>query len=68
MFKTVIDSLVAKGVPMGTAIAFMMGTIGLSLPSAILLKKVMKMRLIVSFYVTVGSGMILSGFFFNKVF
>jgi uncharacterized protein len=64
----VIDSLVAKGVPMGTAIAFMMGTIGLSLPSAILLKKVMKMRLIVSFYVTVGSGMILSGFFFNKVF
>ncbi|MCC5941877.1 MAG: permease [Balneolaceae bacterium] len=64
----VIDSLVAKGVPMGTAIAFMMGSIGLSLPSAILLKKVMKMKLIVSFFVTIGVGMILSGYFFNAVF
>jgi uncharacterized protein len=64
----VIDSLVAKGVPMGTAIAFMMGSIGLSLPSAILLKKVMKMKLIVSFFVTIGIGMILSGYFFNAVF
>ena len=64
----VIDSLVAKGVPMGTAIAFMMGSIGLSLPSAILLKKVMKMKLIVSFFVTIGIGMILSGYFFNAIF
>jgi len=64
----VIDSLVAKSVPMGTAIAFMMGSIGLSLPSAILLKKVMKIKLIVSFFVTIGIGMILSGYFFNTVF
>jgi uncharacterized protein len=64
----VIDSLVAKGVPMGTAIAFMMGSIGLSLPSAVLLKKVMKVKLIVSFFVTIGIGMILSGYFFNVIF
>jgi len=64
----VIDSLVAKGVPMGTAIAFMMGSIGLSLPSAVLLKKVMKMKLIISFFVTIGLGMILSGYFFNAIF
>lgn len=64
----VIESLVEKGVPLGTAIAFMMGSIGLSLPSAILLKKVMKMKLIVSFFVTIGAGMILSGYLFNMVF
>jgi uncharacterized protein len=64
----VIESLVEKGVPLGTAIAFMMGSIGLSLPAAILLKKVMKTKLIVSFFVTIGAGMILSGYFFNLVF
>jgi uncharacterized membrane protein YraQ (UPF0718 family) len=37
----VIQVLVAKGIPLGTAIAFMMGAIGLSLPEALLLKKVM---------------------------
>lgn len=35
----VVQVLVAKGVPLGTAIAFMMGVIGLSLPEAMLLKK-----------------------------
>lgn len=64
----VIESLVDKGVPLGTAIAFMMGSIGLSLPSAILLKKVMKMRLILTFFATIGTGMILSGYFFNILF
>lgn len=38
--------LVAKGVPLGTAIAFMMGVIGLSLPEAMLLKKVMNWKMI----------------------
>lgn len=63
----VIDTLVDKGVPLGTSIAFMMGSIGLSLPSAILLKKVMKMKLIVSFFVTIGIGMIILGYFFNFI-
>lgn len=64
----VIESLTGKGIPLGTAIAFMMGSIGLSLPEAILLKKVMKPKLIVSFFVTIGAGMILSGYFFNLIF
>ncbi|MEX1268741.1 MAG: permease [Balneolaceae bacterium] len=64
----VIESLVDKGVPLGTAIAFMMGSIGLSLPSAILLKKVMKMKLILIFFATIGVGMIVSGYFFNLIF
>lgn len=64
----VIESLVGKGVPLGTAIAFMMGAIGLSLPEALLLKKVMKKKLILSFFVTIGTSMILSGYFFNLIF
>lgn len=63
----VIESLIGKGVPMGTAIAFMMGAIGLSLPEALLLKKVMKKRLLLIFFVTIGLGMIVSGYFFNLV-
>lgn len=42
----VIQVFVAKGIPMGTAIAFMMAVVGLSLPEATLLKKVMTWRLI----------------------
>ncbi|NLR90814.1 permease [Flammeovirga agarivorans] len=64
----VIDSLIAKGVPMGTAIAFMMGAVGLSLPEALLLKKVMKKQLIITFFSTIGLGMILAGYFFNIMF
>jgi len=64
----VIESLIGKGVPMGTAIAFMMGTIGLSLPEALLLKKVMKPKLLIGFFTTIGIGMIMSGYFFNLVF
>lgn len=64
----VIESLIGKGVPMGTAIAFMMGAIGLSLPEALLLKKVMKMKLLIAFFVTIGIGMVVSGYFFNLVF
>lgn len=64
----IIESLISKGVPMGTAIAFMMASIGLSFPEALLLKKVMKKKLIVAFFSTIGIGMILSGYFFNLIF
>ncbi|MEO9482453.1 MAG: permease [Ekhidna sp.] len=63
----VIQVLVAKGVPIGTAIAFMMSTIGLSLPEATLLKKVMTMRLIVIFFGVVALFIIVSGFLFNLI-
>lgn len=43
----VIEVFVAKGIPLGTAIAFMMAVVGLSLPEATLLKKVMTWRLVV---------------------
>lgn len=64
----IIESLIEKGVPLGTAIAFMMASIGLSFPEALLLKKVMQKKLIIAFFSTIGIGMIISGFFFNLIF
>lgn len=64
----VIEVFVAKGIPLGTAIAFMMAVVGLSLPEATLLKKVMTWRLIVVFFTTVTLFIILSGYLFNFCF
>lgn len=61
----VVQVLVAKGAPLGTAIAFMMGVIGLSLPEAMLLKKVMNWKLIAIYFGTIALFMILSGYLFN---
>jgi uncharacterized membrane protein YraQ (UPF0718 family) len=61
----VIQVFVAKGVPLGTAIAFMMATVGLSIPEATLLKKVMSLKLIAIYFGIVTLFIILSGFLFN---
>lgn len=61
----VIEVFVAKGVPLGTAIAFMMSVVGLSLPEATLLKKVMTWRLIGIFFGVVMVFIIISGYLFN---
>lgn len=61
----VIQVFVAKGVPIGTAIAFMMAVVGLSLPEATLLKKVMTWRLIGIFFGVVSFFIIISGYLFN---
>lgn len=61
----VIQVFVAKGVPLGTAIAFMMAVVGLSLPEATLLKKVMKWKLIGIFFGTITLFIILLGYLFN---
>ena len=63
----VIEVFVAKGIPIGTAIAFMMAVVGISLPEATLLKKVMKWKLICIFFGTVASFIILSGYLFNYI-
>ncbi len=64
----VVQVLVAKGIPLGTAIAFMMGVVGLSLPEAMLLKKVMTWKLISIFFGTVTICIIISGYLFNLIF
>ena len=63
----VIQVFVAKGVPLGTAIAFMMAVVGLSLPEATLLKKVMKWKLIGIFFGTITFFIILLGYLFNLI-
>ena len=63
----VIEVFVAKGIPLGTALAFMMAVVGLSLPEATLLKKVMTWRLISIFFATVTLFIILSGYLFNAL-
>ncbi|QFZ54619.1 permease [Oceanihabitans sp. IOP_32] len=61
----IIEVFVAKGVPLGTAIAFMMATVGLSIPEATLLKKVMSLKLIAIFFSVITLAIIFSGFLFN---
>ena len=63
----VVQVLVAKGIPIGTAIAFMMGVVGLSLPEAMLLKKVMTLKLIGVFFTVVTICIIISGYLFNII-
>jgi len=63
----VIQVFVAKGVPLGTAIAFMMAVVGLSLPEATLLKKVMKWKLIGIFFGTITVFIIILGYLFNLI-
>lgn len=64
----VVQVLVSKGIPLGTAIAFMMGVVGLSLPEAMMLKKVMTMKLIAIFFSVVTVCIIISGYIFNIIF
>ena len=63
----VVQVLVAKGIPLGTAISFMMGVVGLSLPEAMLLKKVMTLKLIAIFFGVVTLCIIISGYLFNLI-
>ena len=63
----VIQVFVAKGVPLGTALAFMMAVVGLSLPEATLLKKVMTWKLIGIFFGTISIFIIILGYLFNWI-
>ena len=63
----VVQVLVSKGIPLGTAIAFMMGVVALSFPEAMLLKKVMSLKLIGIFFGVVTLCIIISGYFFNFI-
>jgi uncharacterized membrane protein YraQ (UPF0718 family) len=64
----IMQALVSKGVPFGTALSFMMATVGLSLPEALILKRAMKTKLLISFFTVVTLGIILIGWFFNFFF
>lgn len=63
----IVSVLIEKGVTLGTALAFMMSVIGLSLPEIIILKKVLKWQLITVFVSVVAIGIIIVGYIFNYV-
>ncbi len=63
----IVSVLIEKGVSLGTALAFMMSVIALSLPEIIILKKVLKWQLIAAFVGIVTFGIICVGYLFNYV-
>ena len=64
----VVQALMGKGAALGTVLAFMMATIGLSFPEAVILRKVLKPRLIIVFFGTVALGILIVGYLFNLIF
>jgi uncharacterized membrane protein YraQ (UPF0718 family) len=60
--------LIEKGASLGTALAFMMSVIGLSLPEMVILRKVLKLPLIFTFIGVVGAGILIVGYLFNYIF
>ena len=63
----IISALLEKGAALGTSLAFMMAVIALSLPEAILLRKVLKPKLLAIFFGTVACGIMLVGYLFNLI-
>lgn len=63
----IAEALIAKGVGMGTTMAFMMAAVAISFPEMLMLKKVMKLKLIGIFIAVVGTGIISVGYFFNII-
>jgi uncharacterized membrane protein YraQ (UPF0718 family) len=63
----IVSVLIEKGVSLGTALAFMMSVIGLSLPEIIILKKVLKWQLIAVFVGVVAIGIVFVGVIFNYI-
>ncbi|WP_443660648.1 permease [Clostridium algidicarnis] len=61
----IAEALVGKGVGIGTVLAFMMGVTTLSLPSIIMLSKVVKSKLLVTFIAIVTVGILVIGYLFN---
>jgi uncharacterized membrane protein YraQ (UPF0718 family) len=61
----VMQALLGKGAALGTVLAFMMAVVGLSLPEALILRKVLKLRLLLLFFGIVASGIMAVGYLFN---
>ncbi len=64
----IVSVLIEKGASLGTALAFMMSVIGLSLPEMVILRKVLKLPLIFTFIGIVGAGIMIVGYLFNYIF
>jgi len=63
----IVHALMEKGMAIGTVLAFMMAVTALSLPEAIILKNVLKMRLLLTFFGIVAVAIICVGYLFNAI-
>jgi uncharacterized membrane protein YraQ (UPF0718 family) len=63
----IVESLIGKGLPVGTALAFLMAVNGISLPEIIILKKVLKNELIGAFVLIMTISIIFTGYLFNII-
>lgn len=63
----IMEAMVGKGVPLGTALAFMTAIVTLSIPEMLILKKVMRWHLLAIFFGITTIGIILMGYVFNAV-
>ena len=63
----IVGTLIEKGASVGTALAFMMSVIGLSLPEAVILKRVLKMPLLITFFAVIAVAIIFTGYLFNLI-
>lgn len=61
----IVQALLAKGAALGTVLAFMMSVIALSFPEMVILRKVLKVRLIMTFVGVVACGIVMVGYVFN---
>jgi uncharacterized membrane protein YraQ (UPF0718 family) len=61
----IVESLIGKGLPIGTSLAFLMSVTAVSLPEMIILKKVLKNELIAIFVSIVAVSIIFTGYLFN---
>ncbi|HEO99595.1 MAG: permease [Campylobacterales bacterium] len=62
-----VEVLTAKGMLLGSALAFMMAVTALSLPEAMILKRILHVKLIAIFFGIVGFGILLVGYVFNAI-
>jgi hypothetical protein len=63
----IVQALLGKGAALGTVLAFMMSVIALSFPEMVILRKILKVRLIVTFASVVAFGILLVGYVFNAI-
>jgi uncharacterized protein len=63
----VVGALIEKGASLGTALAFMMAVVGLSLPEAVILRRVLKLPLLVTFFGIIALAIIITGYIFNWI-
>jgi uncharacterized protein len=63
----VVSALMEKGASLGTVLTFMMSVVGLSLPEAVILRRVLKLPLLVTFFCIIAVAIMLTGYLFNWI-